>query len=120
MHKILICGGRNFNDFKFMLESVDKILTEKYEQNWPTKVSFIHGGAKGADSLAGLLAEGLSISCQVFMADWNQYGKQAGYIRNKQMLDEGKPDLIIAFPGGAGTNMMCNISTKANVEVIRL
>lgn len=53
-----------------------------------------------------------------FPADWDKYGKSAGYIRNQQMLDEGCPDYVVAFPGGAGTNMMKRIASKAGVPVI--
>jgi len=54
-----------------------------------------------------------------YPADWIQYGKRAGYIRNQQMLTEGKPDLVVAFPGGRGTKMMVSLAEKAGVPVIQ-
>ncbi|HVM95122.1 MAG TPA: hypothetical protein VMT89_01980, partial [Candidatus Acidoferrales bacterium] len=52
-----------------------------------------------------------------FMADWRRNGRAAGPIRNQQMLTEGKPDLVVAFPGGRGTRDMVNKAKAANVAV---
>lgn len=49
-----------------------------------------------------------------------QYNRNAGFTRNQQMLDEGKPDLVIAFPGGNGTAHMIKRSLLAGVEVIKI
>ena len=59
----------------------------------------IEGGAKGADRLARKAVEALGYAVEVleFLADWDQYGKAAGHIRNERMLDEGKPDVVVAF-----------------------
>ena len=48
--------------------------------------------------------------------DWKKYGKKAGPLRNQQMLEEGKPDLVVAFPGGNGTADMVRRAKKANIE----
>ncbi len=48
----------------------------------------------------------------------DKYGKSAGSIRNQQMIDEGKPDLVVAFPGGFGTKDMVRRAKKHNIEVI--
>lgn len=60
------------------------------------------------------------IMIQAFPAHWDKYGKAAGPLRNQQMLDEGTPDLILAFPGGAGTEDMCRRGVLAGIEVIRV
>jgi len=52
-----------------------------------------------------------------FPADWGKYSKSAGYIRNKQMLAEGKPDLVVAFPGGKGTANMVKLAKLANIPI---
>jgi hypothetical protein len=76
------------------------------------------GMARGADSLAYHYAGSHGVPVEKFPADWKRYGKRAGMLRNMQMLTEGKPDLVIAFPGGTGTAMMCTIAVKAGVQVI--
>ena len=53
-----------------------------------------------------------------FDADWQKYGRAAGPIRNKQMLDEGSPDLVIAFAGGRGTENMVKQSEAKKVPVV--
>ena len=63
----------------------------------PTKPTLlIHGGARGADTIAKVIAIFIGIPVQEFPADWKTYGKKAGSIRNQQMLDQD-PDLVIAF-----------------------
>jgi hypothetical protein len=116
----LVCGGRDFGE-KFgettfaynMLDSLKYIYCG--EESFP---SIIQGGAKGADYVAKAWAILRQFSYIEFPADWKKYGKSAGYIRNKQMLEEGKPDLVIAFPGDKGTAMMVDLARKVGVEVI--
>jgi hypothetical protein len=51
---------------------------------------------------------------------YQEYGKGAGPRRNKQMIEEGNPDLVIAFPGGRGTADMINRARAAGVRVIEV
>lgn len=76
----------------------------------------IQGGAKGADFLAKCWAKEKAVPCEEYPADWS-LGKQAGIIRNKRMLEEGKPDLVLAFPGGKGTANMIWQAVDAGIEV---
>jgi hypothetical protein len=104
--RILVCGGRTYKgDVTPTLERFNFALC-------------ITGGALGADSAAYTWAVKQGIPVKVYSADWKRYGKAAGFIRNTQMLIEGKPDLVIAFPGGIGTAMMCKIAREAGVEVV--
>ena len=81
----------------------------------------IHGGARGADDLARQWGEiSVGIEGVEFRADWTARGKAAGMIRNQRMLDEGRPDLVVAFPGGRGTADMVRRARKAGVEVIEI
>jgi hypothetical protein len=80
----------------------------------------IAGGARGADTLAAQWAADRGIPAEVYMADWQGQGRKAGPIRNQRMLDEGRPDLVAAFPGGKGTAGMMALARKAGVPVIVL
>ena len=71
------------------------------------------------NSLAAAWAAGRGIPVEVCKADWQGLGRAAGPIRNQQMLDEGQPDLVIAFPGGIGTANMTALAAKASVKVIQ-
>lgn len=113
--RVLVCGGRTFNDYAFL----DKSLSEVLMGRDVLPLTIIQGGARGADWLAADWAERQGVDLEEYPANWDMYGKSAGYIRNAQMLREGKPDLVVAFPGGRGTDMMCELAAKAGVEVVR-
>lgn len=108
---VLICGGRDYNDWDTFQREIDNI-------NGITEI--ISGGAKGADRMAGQYAISEGIERRIFRAKWNQLGNMAGYVRNRQMLVEGKPDLVVAFPGGKGTAMMIKLAKEAGVPVIEI
>lgn len=91
--RVLVCGGRDYEDFVHLTEVLNAVR--------PATV--ITGGARGADRLAMRWAAHVGVPLQTYPAKWDEHGRSAGPIRNQQMLDEGKPDLVLAFPGGAGT-----------------
>lgn len=107
--RVLVCGGRDYSDSN----KVNHVLSEYLSED----LVIIQGDAKGADTLAKEWAKKRIVKCENYPADWDKYGKRAGFIRNVQMLNEGKPELIIAFPGGKGTQMMIKLAKSANVEV---
>lgn len=78
----------------------------------------VHGAAPGADSLAKEWADLRGISSFGFPADWATHGKAAGPMRNQRMLDEGKPNVVIAFPGGRGTADMTRRARAAGIPVV--
>lgn len=111
---ILVCGGRDWCDIRAMITEMDKIL------DMGPVAMLIHGGAQGADDEAECWAQWREIPVRQFKADWKTHGKAAGPIRNQQMIDEGKPDLVVAFPGGRGTADMVRRAKAANIHVIEI
>ena len=91
--------------------------SDEYGNKLPTPF-IISGAAKGVDTIAIEFAVVNFLAFAEFPANWDRYGKKAGYLRNVQMLEEGKPDLVVAFPGGRGTEMMKDLARKKGVEVI--
>lgn len=71
--------------------------------------------------MAKAVAQSQGYTVESYPADWKRYGRAAGPIRNRQMLEEGKPDLIIAFHSNLaesrGTANMVKIARKAGIEV---
>lgn len=112
MTKVLVCGGRDYNDTEFLEGILDKL---NEEHNFTTLIS---GCASGADSMAGIWAILNKIAVEEFPAEWKKDGRAAGPIRNQRMLVEGKPDLVVAFPGGRGTADMVRRARDAGVQVI--
>ena len=109
----LVCGGRELTDYVRLAAALDR-LVDKHGR--PDRV--MHGGARGADSLAGRWAQERGIPLQVCPAQWNRYGRSAGPIRNQEML-ERRPSMVVAFPGGMGTADMVQRSVAAGVPVVR-
>jgi predicted Rossmann-fold nucleotide-binding protein len=111
---VLVCGGRAFKDYMI----VARTLNSLNDQHAFTKL--IHGGAPGADTMAARWAEIHGVYRQVFYARWDLHGRAAGPIRNKRMLDEGNPNLVVAFPGGSGTADMIKQTRAAGVELFQV
>ena len=107
--RVLVCGGRGFTDNA----EVDRVLSAI---EGATDV-IISGMAPGADFLAVNWAQAHNIELLQFPANWHKHGKAAGPIRNQQMIDEGEPTIVIAFPGGRGTADMVARARKANIPV---
>lgn len=110
--RILVCGGRDAPDSDYpAVKAVLKVVAR------PGDV-IIEGGAKGIDHFASTYAVAHDIVNLKFMADWKKQGKKAGHLRNKRMLDEGKPDLVVAFKGGKGTANMVSQARKAKIPLL--
>lgn len=119
--KVLICGSRYFNRYDVMGRVMEPIFKHYYDTSKGTSdIVVISGRARGADLMGEEWAEEFNLPVEQYPADWNKYGKSAGYIRNKQMLEEGKPDLVVAFPIGEsrGTRNMISLAEKANIKTI--
>lgn len=111
---VLVCGGREFTGAAFVYATLDR-LHALYQFSL-----VIEGDARGADRLGGEWADSRGIPHMKYPADWENLGRAAGPIRNAQMLREGRPDLVVAFPGGRGTAHMVRIAREAGVEVIEV
>lgn len=90
------------------------------DQYFNRDIVVIHGKAPGADVYADKWAKSVGHEPLVFPADWDVEPRRAGYIRNQQMLDEGKPDVVWAFVNkpledSDGTKMMVDIACTGGV-----
>jgi hypothetical protein len=110
MARVLVFGGRDYND--------DLAMRLVLSGNLKPGDVVVHGGARGADALAGDVAgRVLGYPIEVHNADWNRYGRRAGPLRNQEMLDSGI-DRAIEFPGGKGTADMHSRLARAGVEIV--
>lgn len=126
MIRVLVCGGRNYDN----QVAVDRELDRLFEQHGGCMV-VIHGDACGADACANAWAmakrvTGASVTIERFPAQWrgaNGKGpldRSAGPLRNHRMLRQGKPQLVLAFPGGRGTADMVDRARAAGVPVVEV
>jgi ABC-type enterochelin transport system substrate-binding protein len=109
--KVIIAGGRNFRDYDKLRESCDNILVNQKE------VEIVSGTAAGADTLGERYAQEKGYEVKKFPAQWDLYGKSAGYKRNQQMAEYA--DGLIAFWDGKskGTKHMIDIANKMGLKV---
>lgn len=112
--RIIVCGGVHFDDYEDFKSKMDPLVAS-YEN-----VTLVSGHAKGADTLAEMYAAEKGIPIKVFPAEWTKYGKAAGPIRNRAMLDYAKEQtpVVAAFWNGEsrGTGNMIKQAKKAGVE----
>lgn len=118
MIRVLIAGSRDFNDFE-LLEKAVKHYLKQYGLH-RQDIEVVSGGARGADKLGEQFANKYNIKLTIFPADWNTYGKSAGYIRNEQMIkyidDTG---IVFAFwdSQSHGTAHIIKLANKYNIKV---
>lgn len=122
MTTICIAGGRDCELTEEGVEALLHVLTTRY---FHEELRIIEGGASGIDAEVDkklnnffVLAdsEDWEIERETFFADWKTYGKKAGYLRNDTMAQQA--DVGILFPGGRGTDLMCQCLQSHNKKVI--
>lgn len=120
--RVLVCGGRLYNDRKH----VDNTLDWVNLQYGPVTCIVTgaccdkHGNPRGADWWAELWARKNAVRYVGMPADFNKFGKPAGPIRNRAMLVEQRPQLVVAFPGGDGTADMIAAATEIGFAQVRV
>ena len=115
--KILVCGGRDYNDWFRVKQALDKIHREQ------EITEVVHGACcdrlgklRGADRWAEWWAILNEVPYQAVPAKWKAHGPSAGPRRNELMLERHRPDFVLAFPGGKGTKNMLNLAQQAGIE----
>lgn len=111
--RVLICGDRNWTDEETI---------HAYIHTLPPQSVVIHGDCRGVDRMAGKLAVEHGHSVMAFPAKWGKFGRSAGPIRNRQMILDGEPELVVAFHNNLteskGTKNMIEQADKAGIESI--
>lgn len=110
--KVLVTGSRQYKNDETIFNALQKLN--------PQTDTIIHGGARGADTLAGFIAKELGFKVIEVPAQWTKFGRAAGPIRNQEMLDM-EPELVLAFhenlEESKGTKDMVTRSKKKGVKV---
>lgn len=109
---ILVCGGRDYTYAARVAEVLGRVTQHREVKG------IVHGGARGADSLAGAWARSVGIHEVIIPALWDYHGRRAGPIRNAAMLAVVSPDLVVAFPGGKGTANMIQQARRHGCDVL--
>jgi hypothetical protein len=109
--RVVVFGGRDFTNERLAFKALD-MLHRKYKFT-----CVIDGMARGADTLGYRWAKRNGVPTERYPANWAKYSYVAGPIRNRQMIEEGKPDMGVAFPGGKGTANMKAQMKKAGITI---
>ena len=104
--KVIVAGGRDFSNYEMLRQRLDYLLQNQQF------VVIVSGAARGADSLGERYAKERGLFIQQFPANWNRYGKKAGYIRNKEMAQYANG--LVAFWDGSsrGTKLMIELAKQ--------
>lgn len=112
MFRVIIAGGRDFNDYPLLKATMDKLLV-----NIKDDITVLCGQARGADTLGERYAKEKGYTVSYYPADWERYGKYAGYLRNEQMAQNA--DALVAFWDGKshGTKNMIGLAMQHGLKV---
>ena len=113
--RVIVCGCRDFDDKVFCFSQRDSILSGYSDPE------IVSGHADGADQYGEEYANAQGLKLSIFPAEWSRFGRAAGPIRNRKMLEYALEEtpLIIAFWNGKsrGTKNMIMQAQKAGAEV---
>ncbi len=112
MFKVIIAGGRDFKDYDLLKTKLNKILS-----NINTPIVIVSGKARGADSLGERYAKEMGYEIAEFPANWDKYGKRAGYIRNEEMAKYAEACVCFWDGKSKGTKHMIDLTNKHNLKL---
>ncbi len=114
---VCIVGSRTFNDYDLFKKLIFEYALDN-ENNFINFKKIISGGCYGTDKLAERFANEYNIVIEVYNAEWNKFGKSAGPIRNKIMIE--KSDFIIAFikDDSKGTRNSIRLAESLDKEIL--
>lgn len=113
MFRVIIAGSRDFNNYEFLSSKMDRLLSNIIFDD----IIILCGEARGADTLGKRYAIERGYDIESYPADWNKYGKSAGYIRNSEMAKNA--DALAAFWDGKskGTGHMINLAKEHGLMI---
>ena len=126
MVNIAIVGSRDFNNYEYLkfelLKYINKRLDSTVVPGEPYRrvdlgINIVSGGARGADTLAEKFANEFGFKTIIFKPDWNLYGRSAGFIRNRKIVENC--DILFAFQinKSKGTQHSINLAKELGKEV---
>lgn len=112
--KVIVAGSRDIVSYR--------PVKEAYSESAFIASEIVSGGARGVDTSAVTLASHLNVPITFFYAEWDKYGKSAGYKRNQQMAEYADALIAIWDCQSKGTKHMIDIMTKLNkpIEVYKI
>jgi len=118
--RLLITGSRYFNDAVLMHAAISDAVSTLRGFGF-TRIVLVHGGARGADTLAAHIGRSMGLEIEAHPARWDAFGRAAGPVRNREMVELGA-DLVLAFPVGEsqGTRGCMRLAREEGCAVINV
>jgi hypothetical protein len=122
-YRVLVTGSREFDDYAVVCQAIGDVMMRLIAAEGPyPHVVVVHGGARGADTLAERAARAFGMAVERHPADWNAHGRSAGFKRNAAMVSLGA-DLVLAFyklgAGNRGTDHCVRLAERSGLPVRR-
>lgn len=113
--RILVTGSRSWTD---KVAIADAIRQAWIDAGKPYRVTVVHGGARGADYIADVFAKRMHFDTEPHIAEWERFGKAAGFVRNSEMVQAGA-DICLAFirNESKGATMCAKLAEEAGIPV---
>lgn len=110
--RVIVCGSRDWQDAAAIQRRLSALPGEHEE------ITIVHGAARGADHMASMAAADLGFAEEGYPANWEDYGRRAGILRNLEMLNDGA-DLVLAFQrnGSRGTQHTIDEARRRGIPV---
>ena len=109
--RIIIAGGRDFNDYDYLKERCEYLL--QFIPKW--SLTILCGKASGADTLGEQYALENGLKIEYYPANWEKYGKSAGFIRNKEMVDNATAAICFWDGKSKGTKNTIDLCKKKGI-----
>ena len=111
MIKLIVAGSRSFSDYARLKQTVDRAI--KYLDG---QIEIVSGGARGADQLGETYAMEKGLPIKQFLANWDEYGKKAGFLRNLEMAKYASHAIIFWDQQSRGTKSMIDLAEKYHLD----
>lgn len=111
MFKVIIAGTRSFDDYELLRTKMDHLLSRRSE------IEIVSGTARGADQLGERYAAERGYALKQFPADWNTYGKSAGYRRNAEMAEYADAAVVFWDGRSKGSKHMIDLAREKGLAV---
>jgi hypothetical protein len=111
--RLIIAGGRDFTDIELMTSKLDAILSKTDDD----PITILSGTARGADQTGEVYARIRALSVEQYPAQWDKYGKSAGYKRNSQMADQATHCVVFWDGKSKGSKHMIDLAQQKGLEL---
>lgn len=112
--KVIVAGSRTFDDYELLKAELNILIAPNV---FTMGIEIVSGTANGADKLGERYASEYNFGVKRFPAEWNKYGKQAGYLRNKQMAEYATHCVCFWDGKSRGTKMMIDLAKGHNLNL---